>query len=670
MYYAAIGILALLILVIENQDILFKRSKAFDKKPWVVYRRFLFAIIVYYVTDILWGVIEYYKLSTLLFIDTTVYFFAMASCIILWSACVFYYLDEKNRIGKSIVYAGYIIATFIAGITILNIFFPILFTVDDECVYKALPVRYTVIAAQILILILISVYALTSIRRKMSSRGHEPWNKYRTIALFGAIMATFLFIQLWFPYLPVYSIALMLGTCLVRTFVIGDEKEKFRNELEEANKIAELQHTISSLLDNMPAMCFSKDAETGVYLACNQGFVEYAHKEKPEDVLGLTDADIFDAATAAHFVEADRITMSMDEPYVFYEDVPDAAGIQTKLQTTKMKYIDTSGRLCVLGMCQDITELVRVQRENEHIKEAHRAFNRINALAGDFLCVYAVIPETGYYREFSTAESFKITGMAQEGDDFFKDFKEHCRNVIHQEDYDRFNEAFRMGNILSDIAHNGIFAVSCRMLLGGAPRHVQIKASVVEEESGRRLIVGVNDIEALVCQEQEIANRLLQAQSKANIDALTGVKTKYAYNDIEERLNSLINGHAYPAFAVVILDINDLKLVNDTQGHQAGDQYIRDACKIVCETFKRSPVYRVGGDEFAVVSQGEDYERIDELVGKIKKHNEEAVKNGGIVIAVGMSRYNKDDSVAAVYERADSAMYENKVSLKEGRSVR
>ena len=59
-----------------------------------------------------------------------------------------------------------------------------------------------------------------------------------------------------------------------------------------------------------------------------------------------------------------------------------------------------------------------------------------------------------------------------------------------------------------------------------------------------------------------------------------------------------------PGFAITILDVNDLKKVNDNEGHKAGDQFIRDACRIICTTFKRSPVFRVGGDEFAVLSQG------------------------------------------------------------------
>ena len=173
-----------------------------------------------------------------------------------------------------------------------------------------------------------------------------------------------------------------------------------------------------------------------------------------------------------------------------------------------------------------------------------------------------------------------------------------------------------------------------------------------------------NDIDAQIRQEEEYSRRLAQARIEANIDALTGVKNRNAYRVYEERLNAQINIGRAPEFAIIILDVNDLKKVNDNEGHKAGDQYLRDACRIVCMTFKRSPVFRVGGDEFAVLSQGDDYAHIDELVEQVNCHNDEALENGGIVIALGMSRYEADEKVSAVYERADKKMYENKSILK------
>ena len=115
---------------------------------------------------------------------------------------------------------------------------------------------------------------------------------------------------------------------------------------------------------------------------------------------------------------------------------------------------------------------------------------------------------------------------------------------------------------------------------------------------------------------------------------------------------------------MTILDVNDLKKVNDTEGHEAGDRYLREACMVICRIFSHSPVFRVGGDEFAVISQGSDCDRIEELIAQVAEHNREALHVGGVVIACGMARYEHDGGVAPVFERADHNMYENKSELK------
>ena len=65
-----------------------------------------------------------------------------------------------------------------------------------------------------------------------------------------------------------------------------------------------------------------------------------------------------------------------------------------------------------------------------------------------------------------------------------------------------------------------------------------------------------------------------------------------------------------------------------------------------------------------VISQGEDYERIEELTALIETQNQESLRGGGVVVACGTSRFADDDAVAAVFERADRMMYENKSLLK------
>ena len=86
---------------------------------------------------------------------------------------------------------------------------------------------------------------------------------------------------------------------------------------------------------------------------------------------------------------------------------------------------------------------------------------------------------------------------------------------------------------------------------------------------------------------------------------------------------------------------------------------------MICDIFKHSPVYRIGGDEFCVIAQDEDYLRLDDLVSKMEQENKENIANGGITVACGYAKYSGERSVALVFQRADTNMYENKKMLKE-----
>jgi diguanylate cyclase (GGDEF)-like protein len=100
-------------------------------------------------------------------------------------------------------------------------------------------------------------------------------------------------------------------------------------------------------------------------------------------------------------------------------------------------------------------------------------------------------------------------------------------------------------------------------------------------------------------------------------------------------------------------------------GHAAGDAYIKEGCEIICDAFSRSPVFRIGGDEFVAVVQGKDYEYLESRIERINKTNAKNKKNDKVTIAVGYSVYDKKDKfVSDVFERADSLMYANKKKMK------
>ena len=344
-----------------------------------------------------------------------------------------------------------------------------------------------------------------------------------------------------------------------------------------------------------------------------------------------------------------------------YRKIENGTPFYVRMRVSRM---EDDKRRIVLAV-SDVDELMRQRQAEERMQEERIVYARLHALTGNFIVVYVVDPATGDYREFSATEGYtESLAQAKEGTNFFEKVREVALLYNHPKDLNLFLSTFTKENVMGEIERSGIFTLGYRLMMEGKALHVQMKAAMVEEKDGPRLVVGLNDIDAQVRQEEEYRSSLAQAKTQASIDALTGVKNKHSYLETEARMDRQIAENRQAPFAVVMLDINNLKTVNDTAGHQAGDEYIRKACKAVCDIFKHSPVFRVGGDEFAVIAQGEDYACIEDRLNQVGEHNAEAMRSGGIVIACGMAKFENDESVAAVFERADHSMYENKNALK------
>ena len=676
MYYSAVGILALFVLCIENMDVMLNRNGAFDKPSWRVYRRLLGAVLLYYITDIAWGLLYHRKLARLLFADTSVYFIVMALGVMFSTRYIVTYLDEKTVFGRFLTAVGAVFPFVVTILVILNIFHPVLFIVDGKSSYRALPVRYALLGFQILLLVSMAVYALSFIVRKGIAR--ERKKRYRTLAWFSLIMAIFLTAQLWYPNYPLYAVSYMMGTSLLHAVVVGDEKEEYRHSLLEVRKNAEINRKLGSLFGNMAQSLarnylalFYVNTETGEFFEYRSGkdgqlsevrheddFFEMIRRDSPKFV-HPDDRALFESSM-------DRSTLKgeLDRNGTFlmtYRRHPGAPGPQNVIM--KVTRMEDDPHFLIVGI-SDVDDQMRRRRAAERMKEEHIAYARISALTGEFICVYIVVPETGRYREYSSSESFERFAIPKEGMDFFAISRENGKNAVHPDDLERFLSLFTRENVFAEIEKSGMFVLSYRLIVDGKPRFMRLKAAMVEESDGRKLIVGLNDVDSQVRQEEAQERLLAQARREAHTDALTGVGNKLAYLELERRLNSQIHDFPDTEFAVLIFDVNDLKIINDTLGHQAGDQHLREAAEVISSTFPASPVFRVGGDEFAVIVRGAEYTRLDELVEKIKFHNMSTSRYGGAVIACGMARYKKDPNVAQVFRRADKSMYEDKMVLK------
>ncbi|WP_310601516.1 GGDEF domain-containing protein [Anaerosporobacter sp.] len=155
----------------------------------------------------------------------------------------------------------------------------------------------------------------------------------------------------------------------------------------------------------------------------------------------------------------------------------------------------------------------------------------------------------------------------------------------------------------------------------------------------------------------------------AYTDVMTGTKNRTAFNEyvvgLEKRLlKQEIAG-------ILVVDINNLKLANDSLGHQYGDKLIINVCKILKEVFSKSCVYRIGGDEFAVILEGNDLKEYSVLAEKldlmIEEYNQDMKQEEWLSIAKGVAVWNdvEVDSFEELFVKADNAMYTDKIEKKK-----
>ena len=288
------------------------------------------------------------------------------------------------------------------------------------------------------------------------------------------------------------------------------------------------------------------------------------------------------------------------------------------------------------------------------------------SLAGHFECVYLVDLETGRYIVFADNESVSNSEYPEGGDDFFTDAKKNAGLFIHPDDLEYMVNLYSKDQMLLNLSENGVFTTIFRAVVDGKifrMRHVEIMC-----KDGKHIVCCLENIEEEISRSEERERDLQSAQLMARRDYLTGVRNSNAYREYILSIDSEIASGKEPApFGIVMFDVNDLKLINDTRGHSFGDEIIQRASRMICEIYKHSPIFRVGGDEFVAVLSEHDYEQRDDLIRKLR---EESLANkrsrSGPVLACGMAVFDPeiDNGADSVYARADQLMYSDKKALK------
>lgn len=234
MYYASIGIISLIVHVIINFEALRKVQNTSENHVRLKYRHYLFAILLYYFTDAMWGILYEPGWVIATYIDTCVFFFAMALSVLFWTRAVVAFTGNDGKSGKVLVYSGWFIFAVQMIVLVINVFVPIAFAFTADKEYVALPTRYVLLFMQ---MILFCCAALSALITALNSEGDKR-SHYRTVGFSSIIMAVFIALQMVFPLMPMYSLGCLFGTCIIHTFVYKDKDIEHNRQMEAVSQKA------------------------------------------------------------------------------------------------------------------------------------------------------------------------------------------------------------------------------------------------------------------------------------------------------------------------------------------------------------------------------------------------------------------------------------------------
>ena len=285
------------------------------------------------------------------------------------------------------------------------------------------------------------------------------------------------------------------------------------------------------------------------------------------------------------------------------------------------------------------------------------------ALAKDFFTIYYVNLDTNAFIEFSSAEKYRELQIETNGIDFFESCLHFVPITVHEEDVDKVLYVLNKENMLRELEKNGSVSTSYRLILSGEAVYVNLRAILMEDkrDGQRHAVVAICNIDAQMKRDQEFA----EAQEAAMRDALTGVKNRRAFVKAEKEINAAIADGKCDSFALAVCGVMDVDGMLAAGETERAERTLTEACGLICDMFRHSPVYRLGEDQFTVIMRNRDLRDKDRLLEQLQAAVDENRKQGGAALATGIAHFDPavDASLQSVTERANIAMYENRLEL-------
>ena len=414
----------------------------------------------------------------------------------------------------------------------------------------------------------------------------------------------------------------------------------------DEDALRESESKLHAILDHAPVGIWLVGTD-GRYRFVNKRFCDAVGIPESGFLISTNLADVMGEELAAQCIASDKACLAQDEPYVSIETLPLTDGKLHQLEVTKARLRDTKGEVIgVIGISVDVTE--RKQAE-EALRESEARWSF--ALEGGGDCVWD-------WNLLTNEVALSKGGKAMFGfaDDEIGNNMSEWNARIHPEDVARLLMQISDFFHLKQDKFMAEYRVRCK---DGSWKWILTRGMVSHRNEDGRVIRTIGTHTDLT--ERKQAEETIQRQ--AHYDALTQLPNRRLFRDrLEQTLRLSKRDHS--PFALMLIDLDHFKEVNDTMGHDAGDFLLVDAAQRILRCVRESDtVARMGGDEFVVIlpeiDDSASIERIAQnIIGKLAAPFLLGEEKAFISASIGITLYPTDaDSMETLLKNADQAMY-------------
>ena len=156
----------------------------------------------------------------------------------------------------------------------------------------------------------------------------------------------------------------------------------------------------------------------------------------------------------------------------------------------KVMRLDAAGSYIIVGV-SSIDAQMKQKAVMDKVRTNEITYARLMALTGNYIALYTVDPDTGAYVEYNSTVEYEDIGLSKTGKNFFVDAIVNGKRLVHEEDYPEYAARMTRENILQHVRERGVFALKYRLVLHGTVMKVRLRAGLVREADGEKLIVGI-----------------------------------------------------------------------------------------------------------------------------------------------------------------------------------